>query len=75
MSQTSGERLSEAPLDENITYEVFTFSKNPTIWDYIFYIPMNLGHFMRNLTKAFGWKFVFIVCAVYGLQQGTDLYL
>lgn len=27
-------------------------------------------HFLKNLSRAFGWRYVFMVCMVYGLQQG-----
>jgi hypothetical protein len=62
--------LLEHPLDEDIEYETFKWKSNPTLLDWIFYIPLNLQHYLKNLSKAFGWKFVFIVCTVYGLQQG-----
>lgn len=73
-SRTTLERmpLMEHPLDEGIAYEPFVWKKrnSPTLWDYLCYLPHNLQHFLKNLSKAFGWKFVVIVTVVYGLQQG-----
>jgi hypothetical protein len=65
----------EHPLDENITYEPFVWVKNPSLLDRLMYVPVNMSHFLRNLSKAFGWKFIFLVCMVYGLQQGMTPYL
>mmetsp|Transcript_9468 Transcript_9468/g.14261 ORF Transcript_9468/g.14261 Transcript_9468/m.14261 type:complete len:371 (+) Transcript_9468:52-1164(+) len=60
----------EAPKKELVQYDVFKWTKNPTAIDYLLYIPLNVGHYFKNLSAAFGWKFVFIVCMVYGAQQG-----
>jgi hypothetical protein len=62
----------EHPLDEEIEYETFVWKRasSPTLLDYLCYLPLNLQHYLKNLSKAFGWKFVVIVCVVYGLQQG-----
>lgn len=48
---------------------------NPTIKDYFTYIPLNIIHYFKNLSNAFGWKFVTIVGAVYGIQQGIFVLL
>ena len=60
---------------DKIRYSVFAMVGNPTYIDYILYLPRNLIHFLMNLCNAFGWKFVVIVCIVYGLQQGVTLFI
>ncbi len=61
------------PLDGDITYRTYKFTKDPTLWDYITYLPSNLKFYFQNLSAAFGMKFVLIVAIVYGLQQGKML--
>jgi hypothetical protein len=34
-------------------------------------LPLDAVHFIMNLVDTFGWKFVGIVFAVYGLNQGV----
>lgn len=60
---------------DTIRYSVFAMVGNPTYLDYVLYLPRNLIHFLMNLCNAFGWKFVVIVCIVYGLQQGVILFI
>lgn len=45
--------------------------EDPKFIDYLSYIPLNIVHYFKNLSNAFGWKFVTIVGSVYGIQQGN----
>lgn len=53
-----------------VKYLAYTPPENPTLLDHILHIPRSLNHFFHNLSTAFGKRFVFVVFAIYGLQQG-----
>jgi hypothetical protein len=59
--------------NHSIRYTSYSMKSEPRLWDWIIYMPLNLVHFFQNLASAFGWRFVFMVCAVYGIQQGEIL--
>jgi hypothetical protein len=61
------------PLDSNIKYRKYKFPKNPTVLDYVLAVPRNISFYFNNLSRAFGVKFVLLVCIVYGLQQGNPI--
>ncbi|CAM9447900.1 unnamed protein product [Chrysoparadoxa australica] len=42
----------------------------PQPMDYILYIPLGLRCYVKRLTDVFGWRFIALVVAVYGLSQG-----
>jgi folate/biopterin transporter len=53
-----------------VKYIVYQPPENPTWVDKLLHMPRSLVHFVHNLSTAFGPKFVFVVFAIYGLQQG-----
>lgn len=58
------------PLDTNIKYRQYKFPKNPTVIDYVLVVPRNFYFYFKNLSDAFGPKFVLLILLVYGFQQG-----
>eukprot|EP01041_Mallomonas_annulata_P003967 gene3967-7905_t len=56
--------------DNSNEYFPYAFPSNPTIFDYIFFVPLAINHSITNMSRAFGWKFVFMIVIVYGVQQG-----
>jgi hypothetical protein len=62
--------FSDSRHSTNIVYEVFEPTEDPTCMEWLLNYPRSGIHFLKNLSQAFGWKFVFLVCMVYGLQQG-----
>ena len=56
--------------NHSVRYTSYSMKSEPKLWDWIIYMPSNLHHFFQNLASAFGWRFVFMVCVVYGIQQG-----
>ena len=55
----------------SVQYNVYDGPENPTWSDQLLHAPRAFYHFIQNLCDAFGYKFVFTVFAVYGLQQGN----
>ena len=50
------------------SYKEFAFPANPSISDYICFVPYAISHCLKNMSEAFGWKFVVIIIVVYGFQ-------
>lgn len=53
-----------------VVYTKYKWSENSTTCSAIYDSFMSFGHFLGNLSAAFGWKFVTIVIIIYGFQQG-----
>ena len=49
-------------------YEKYVFPTNPTLLDYICLLPHGIHHSLKNLSGAFGWKFIVMVISIYGFQ-------
>lgn len=64
---------STADTDKN-EYTTYTFPENPNIFDYILFVPVAVMHSLRNMSRAFGWRFVAMIIIVYGLQVRAVCY-
>ncbi|GAB5369753.1 hypothetical protein AAMO2058_001432700 [Amorphochlora amoebiformis] len=48
----------------------YQLREGATVWDYVKHPLLSLMYYLYKLSVAFSWKFVFILCTAYGINQG-----